>query len=128
MKKVWINGCFDVLHYGHFKLIEYAKSFGEVKIGIDSDKRVKELKGNDRPFHTEEQRLFNLIQLKDINNIVIFDSNKELSELIKEYNPDYFVIGEEYKNKTIIGGKHAKEIIYFPKVEGFSTTKLLNNE
>jgi len=128
MKKVWINGCFDVLHYGHFKLIEYAKLFGEVKIGIDSDKRVKELKGNDRPFHTEEQRLFNLIQLKDINNIVIFDSNKELSELIKEYNPDYFVIGEEYKNKTIIGGKHAKEIIYFPKVEGFSTTKLLNNE
>lgn len=128
MKKVWINGCFDVLHYGHFKLIEYAKSFGEVKIGIDSDKRVKELKGNDRPFHTQEQRLFNLIQLKDINNIVIFDSNKELSELIKEYNPDYFVIGEEYKNKTIIGGKHAKEIIYFPKVEGFSTTKLLNNE
>jgi D-beta-D-heptose 7-phosphate kinase/D-beta-D-heptose 1-phosphate adenosyltransferase len=128
MKKVWINGCFDVLHYGHMKLIEYAKSLGEVKIGIDSDKRVKESKGEDRPFHDENQRIFNLVQINGITNIVVFDSDKELSDLIKEYQPDYFVIGEEYKDKTIIGGRHAKEIKYFPKLEGFSTTKILKNE
>jgi len=46
--------------------------------------------------------------------------------LIKDYKPDVFVIGEEYRNKGIIGRKHAKTIEYFPKVEGFSTTGLLD--
>jgi len=125
--KVWINGCFDVLHYGHFQLISYANSFGgSLRIGIDSDKRVKESKGDSRPFHTEQQRVLNLLQLRGVNNIMIFNSNKELSDMIKEYEPDIFIIGEEYKDKKIIGKQHAKRIEYFPKVEGFSTTGLLD--
>jgi D-beta-D-heptose 7-phosphate kinase/D-beta-D-heptose 1-phosphate adenosyltransferase len=125
--KVWINGCFDVLHHGHFKLIDYAKSFGgELRIGIDSDKRVKESKGDSRPFHTQNQRIFNLLQIEGVTDIVVFDSDKELSDSIKKYQPDIFVIGEEYRNKGIIGRKHTKRIEYFPKVEGFSTTKLLD--
>ena len=52
--KVWVNGTFDVLHVGHLKLLEYSASFGELRVGIDSDKRVQELKGNDRPFNTTE--------------------------------------------------------------------------
>ena len=125
--KVWINGCFDVLHHGHFKLIDYAKSFGgQLKIGIDSDRRVKESKGESRPFHTQNQRIFNLLQIEGVTDIVIFDSDKELSNLIKKYQPDIFVIGEEYRDKGIIGRKHAKKIEYFPKVEGFSTTGLLD--
>jgi len=43
MKKIWINGCFDVLHYGHFKLIDYAKSLGDLMIGIDSDERIRQM-------------------------------------------------------------------------------------
>jgi len=125
--KVWINGCFDVLHYGHFQLISHAKSLGgELKIGIDSDKRVKESKGDSRPFHTENQRIFNLLQIEGVNSVVVFDSDKELSDLIKDYKPDIFVIGDEYKDRGIIGRKHAKRIEYFPKVEGFSTTGLLD--
>ena len=125
--KVWINGCFDVLHYGHFQLIAHAKSLGgELKIGIDSDRRVKESKGDSRPFHTENQRIFNLLQIEGVNSVVVFDSDKELSDLIKEYNPNVFVIGDEYRDRGIIGRKHAKRIEYFPKVEGFSTTGLLD--
>ena len=125
--KVWINGCFDVLHYGHFQLISYAKSLGgKLTIGIDSDRRVKESKGNNRPFHNENQRIFNLLQIEGVNSIKVFDSDKELSNLIKNYQPDIFVIGEEYRDKGIIGRKHTKEIVYFPKVEGLSTTKILN--
>jgi D-beta-D-heptose 7-phosphate kinase/D-beta-D-heptose 1-phosphate adenosyltransferase len=56
MKKVWTNGTFDVLHVGHLKLLEFSASFGELRVGIDSDKRVKELKGPDRPFNTTEDR------------------------------------------------------------------------
>ena len=125
--KIWINGCFDVLHHGHFQLIAYAKSLGDtLTIGIDSDRRVKESKGDGRPFHNQKQRIYNLFQISGVNGIVIFDSDKELSDAIKEYQPDIFVIGEEYKDKGIIGRKHAKRIEYFPKVEGFSTTGLLD--
>lgn len=125
--KVWINGCFDVLHYGHFKLIDYAKSFGgQLRIGIDSDRRVKESKGDSRPFHNQNQRIFNLLQIEGICDIIVFDSDKELSNAIKNYQPDIFVIGEEYKDRKIIGRNHAKRIEYFPKVGGFSTTGLLD--
>ncbi len=126
MKKVWINGCFDILHYGHFKLIEYAKSLGDqLVIGIDSDKRVKESKGDDRPFHTEGQRVFNLMQIEGVDIVVVFDSDTQLKEQIKRYNPDYFVIGSEYINKSIIGKEFVKEIKYFEKIDGFSTTEIL---
>ena len=125
--KIWINGCFDVLHHGHFQLIAHAKSLGdELTIGIDSDRRVKESKGDGRPFHNQKQRIYNLFQINGVNGIVVFDTDKELSDAIKEYQPDIFVIGEEYKDKGIIGRKHTKKIEYFPKVEGFSTTGLLD--
>ena len=70
--KIWLNGCFDVLHHGHFKMIQHATSFGgQVMIGIDSDKRVKELKGDQRPFHNEKERSFNLKQIKGVDTVVV---------------------------------------------------------
>lgn len=125
--KIWMNGCFDVLHYGHFKLIEYAKSFGgKLVIGIDSDERVKFLKGTDRPFHTQEQRRFNLMQINGVDAVITFDSEDELRKQIELYSPDIFVIGSDYIHKPIIGGEYAKEIKFFNKLDGFSTTKLLD--
>lgn len=127
MRKIWMNGCFDVLHYGHFKLIEYAKSFdGKLVIGIDSDERVKYLKGMDRPFHTQEQRRFNLMQISGVDAVVTFDSEDELRKQIELYSPDIFVIGDEYMYKPIIGGEFAKEIKFYTKIDGLSTTKLLD--
>ncbi len=129
MKKVWINGCFDVLHHAHFKMIEHASTFGDLLvIGIDSDKRVKELKGDDRPFHNENERKYNLEQIKGVSKVVIFDSSIALEEMIKSYQPDVFVIGSDYKNKTIVGEQYAKSIVYFNRMENFSTTKILTNE
>ena len=125
--KIWMNGCFDVLHYGHFKLIEYAKSFGgKLVIGIDSDERVKFLKGTDRPFHTQEQRRFNLMQINGVDAVVTFDSEDELRKQIELYSPDIFVIGDEYMYNPIIGGEFAKEIKFYKKIDGLSTTKLLD--
>ena len=129
MRKIWMNGCFDVLHYGHFKLIEYAKSFdGKLVIGIDSDERVKYLKGMDRPFHTQEQRRFNLMQVSGVDAVVTFDSEDELRKQIELYSPDIFVIGDEYMYKPIVGGEFAKEIKFYKKIDGLSTTKLLDDE
>ena len=122
-----MNGCFDVLHYGHFKLIEYAVSFGgKLVIGIDSDERVKYLKGNDRPFHSQEQRRFNLMQIKGVDSVVTFDSEVELRKQLQLYSPDIFVIGDEYMYKPIVGGEHAKQIKFYTKIDGLSTTKLLD--
>ena len=124
--RIWINGCFDVLHYGHFRMIEYAASLGEMLvIGIDSDERVKKMKGDNRPFHTEKQRKFNLMQLKGVNNVVIFDSDETLRSQIELYKPNIFVIGSDYANKPIIGGNHADEIRFFDRIKDLSTTKIL---
>ena len=129
MRKVWLNGCFDVLHHAHFKMIEFASTFGEiVVIGIDSDRRVKELKGDDRPFHSEQERKYNLERIKGVSKVIIFDSSELLEELIKTYEPNVFVIGSDYKNKPIIGEQYAKSIVYFNRMDDFSTTKILTNE
>lgn len=128
MKKIWINGCFDVLHYGHFKLIDYAKSLGDLMIGIDSDDRIRQMKGEGRPFHTEGQRIFNLMQIEGVDKIVVFDSDDALRKELEKYKPDVFVIGNDYMYKPIIGGEHAKEIKFFGRIEGFSTTKFLDDE
>ena len=128
-KIVWINGCFDVLHYGHFKLIQYASSFGgKLVIGIDSDARVKELKGEDRPFHTQQQREYNLRQIRGVGDVIVFHTEDELRNELEKLKPEIFVIGSDYINKPIIGGEWAKEIKFFDRIEGFSTTKLLEDE
>jgi len=125
MKKVWINGCFDVLHDGHFKLIDYAKSLGDLMIGIDSDERIKQMKGEGRPFHSEGQRVYNLLQIRDVDKIVVFDSDDSLRNHLQTYEPDIFVIGSDYIDKPIIGGEFAKEIKFFQRVDNLSTSKIL---
>ena len=128
-KVVWINGCFDVLHYGHFKLIQYASSFGgKLVIGIDSDDRVKRLKGEDRPFHTQKQREYNLRQIRGVGDVIVFHTEDDLRGNLERLTPDIFVIGSDYMDKPIIGGEWAKEIKFFDRIQGFSTTKLLEDE
>jgi D-beta-D-heptose 7-phosphate kinase/D-beta-D-heptose 1-phosphate adenosyltransferase len=126
--KVWVNGTFDVLHIGHLKLLEFASSFGELRVGIDTDKRVKELKSPDRPFNTTEDRKYFLESLKFVKDVVVFDSRQELIDLVKEYRPDYMVIGDDYKDQPVYGSEHAKQLIFFEKLPKYSTTKILNYE
>jgi D-beta-D-heptose 7-phosphate kinase/D-beta-D-heptose 1-phosphate adenosyltransferase len=126
--KIWLNGCFDVLHHGHFKLIQYATSFGgEVIIGIDSDERVRQMKGEGRPFHSESERAFNLKQIKGVDTVVVFNSDETLRELLERYKPDKFIIGSDYLGKKIIGQEFAKHIVIFARLDKFSTTDILNH-
>jgi rfaE bifunctional protein nucleotidyltransferase chain/domain len=127
--KVWMNGCFDILHHGHFRMIEFAKSLGEkLVIGIDTDERVKKMKGKDRPYHTTYERLYNLKSIKGVDNVFVFNTDDELSNLILSYKPDIFLIGSDYKNKLIIGSEYAKEIVFFDRLENFSTSNILSYE
>ena len=125
MKKVWINGSFDILHIGHIRLINYGKSFGSIRVGLDTDNRIREKKGQSRPLNKLSDRMEFMSSINGIDSVVSFDTDSELSELIKEYNPDYLVIGDDYMGKPIIGSEYAKEIVYFNKINGYSTTDLI---
>ena len=71
---VWTNGCFDIIHEGHLSLFKYARSLGdELLVGIDTDRRVKERKGDSRPVNDQNNRFINLLSLPDVKNVFIFD-------------------------------------------------------
>jgi D-beta-D-heptose 7-phosphate kinase/D-beta-D-heptose 1-phosphate adenosyltransferase len=126
VKRVWVNGSFDILHIGHLRLLEYASLFGSVRVGIDTDERIKEKKGLDRPFNTLEDRVEFLYGIKYVTDVVTFGSNEELIEKIKTYGPDLMVIGDDYDYHNIIGIEHIPEVKFFEKIPGKSTTKILN--
>ena len=126
--KVWVNGTFDVLHVGHINLLEFAASFGEVRVGLDTDKRVKELKGENRPFNNQQDRKKMLESLKFVKEVVFFDSRQELIDSVKDYQPDIMVIGDDYRDQIVYGSEHAKKLVFFEKLPLYSTTKILNYE
>jgi D-beta-D-heptose 7-phosphate kinase/D-beta-D-heptose 1-phosphate adenosyltransferase len=126
MVKVWVNGSFDVLHIGHIKLLEYASSVGKVTVGIDSDERIKSMKGNNRPFNNQQDRKFFLESLRYVSRVNVFNTDEELENIIKIESPDFMVVGNDYSNKKIIGSQYIKNILFFEKLDGFSTSKILN--
>ena len=128
MKKIWVNGCFDILHLGHVRMLEFAKSLGgSLVVGIDSDTRVSELKGEDRPINNQLSRSEFLVALKSVDSVVVFDSKYEMRKLLKTHRITDMVIGEEYKGKEITGSDLVDKIHFFPKVGSLSTTKVIRD-
>jgi len=125
MNNVWVNGTFDVLHIGHIRLLKLASTFGKVRVGIDSDDRIKKLKGPERPFNTMNVRKEILESLVYVDSVVIFNDDHSLVNEIKNWNSKTMVIGSDYKNKKIIGGDLFENIIYFDRLSDYSTTKIL---
>lgn len=133
--KIWTNGCFDILHTGHIKLFEFAEEqvellgFRDFKltVGIDSDRRIQDKKSYLRPIISEEDRKEILMSLSYVDDVVIFDSDRELENLIKIYSPDLLVVGEEYKDEDIIGFNYAHYVRKFPRIEKYSSTNIVDN-
>ena len=128
-KRIWTNGSFDILHRGHLELLNECHSLGNfVVVGIDSDRRIKEKKGDGRPFNNQEDRRYFLSQLRVVDYVVVFDTDEELASFVRDYNVDTMVVGSDWKGKPIIGSEHADEVQYFDRIEGYSTTKILENK
>ena len=124
--KIIVNGTFDILHRGHVELLEYAKGLGEfLLVCIDTDRRVKELKGETRPINSQADRAFMLQGLKCVDAVWTFDSEEALENICQMYQPDIMVKGSDYEGKRIVGAKYCKEIKFVELVDGYSTTNII---
>ena len=127
--RVWTNGCFDILHRGHIELFKYAKSLGgELVVGVDTDEKVKKDKSEDRPINNLQDRIYMLQSIKYIDKVISFDSTEDLRKTIRWYKPDIMVIGSDWKGKDVIGQEFADKLIFFDRIEGYSTTKILESK
>jgi D-beta-D-heptose 7-phosphate kinase/D-beta-D-heptose 1-phosphate adenosyltransferase len=121
MKKIVVNGTFDVLHLGHLALLNYAKSLGDhLTVAIDSDQRVKLLKGNTRPINSAVERKTLLENLRAVDQVEIFNLDSELIDIIKKCS--IMVKGSDYLGRSVIGQSHCKQVIYFDRIEPYSST------
>lgn len=125
MKRIFVNGTFDIIHRGHIELLNYAKSLGDYLIvAIDTDERVKKLKGVERPIYKLSDRLFHLQNIKSVDDVVSFDTDEELFDLVK--GCDIIVKGSDYKGRVIPEQKYCKQLIYYDRTE-HSTTKTIRD-
>jgi D-beta-D-heptose 7-phosphate kinase/D-beta-D-heptose 1-phosphate adenosyltransferase len=125
--KIIVNGTFDILHRGHIEMLEYASELGSLLVCIDSDTRVKQLKGLGRPVNCQADRMYMLESLKFVDWVKVFSSEQDLIDIIKDYQPDIMVKGSDYKNKPIVGEHLIREIKFYDRVEPYSTTKTIQD-
>ena len=131
-KIVFTNGCFDILHRGHFDYLRRSKSLGNFLIvGLNSDDSVRSLKGNDRPINNQNIRAENLSKLDYIDALIIF--NEETPEkLINLLLPDILTKGGDYKINQIVGSdtviNNGGKVKILPHIKGYSTTAIINNQ
>jgi D-beta-D-heptose 7-phosphate kinase/D-beta-D-heptose 1-phosphate adenosyltransferase len=129
MTTVMVNGTFDVLHPGHVAMLNTARSYGDhLVVAIDTDRRVKELKGDKRPINTQNDRRIMLSNLKAVDIVEFFDSTEELVKLMERYQPDVYVKGSDWKHDTkSTAHKYAKKVIYYDRIDEYSTTKTIQD-
>ena len=126
---VTTNGCFDILHVGHVRYLEKAKSFGDILIvALNSDKSVKAIKGENRPINNENDRAEVLSALRSVDYVVLFDENSPI-DLLLQIKPDVHTKGADYTIETLPEAKGIMEnggrIEFITFVEGKSTTSII---
>ena len=125
MKKIVVNGTFDVIHPGHLALLNYAKSLGDFLIvAIDADERVTQLKGPKRPINPQHERKLLLENLKAVDQVIIFNLSSELVDIVKQCA--IMVKGSDYRGKSIIGEANC-QVIYFDRIDEYSSTKKIQD-
>jgi len=127
---VFTNGCFDLLHLGHIRYLEEAKTLGDVLVvGVNSDASVRKLKGTKRPILTVEERTEVLSGLGCVDYVAVFDELDPL-ELITSLHPDVLVKGGDWTKELTVGKEVVErsggEVVIIPFVQGSSTSNLID--
>ncbi len=124
-KIVFTNGCFDILHLGHVKYLQKARSLGDkLIVGVNSNASVSRLKGSLRPVNDQYDRAYLLASLEVVDFVVVFEEDTPYN-LIKRVQPDILVKGADYRGKEVVGSDIAKEVHLIDFVEGRSTTSII---
>ncbi|HPQ69952.1 MAG TPA: D-glycero-beta-D-manno-heptose 1-phosphate adenylyltransferase [bacterium] len=127
---VFTNGCFDILHVGHVRLLQQAKAEGDVLIvAINADASVRRLnKGDDRPIHPEAERAETLAAFAAVDYVTVFDEPTP-QEIIVQIQPDVLVKGGDWGPDEIVGSDTVQarggRVLRVDLVRGQSTTNLL---
>ncbi len=126
---VFTNGCFDILHAGHIKLLKAAREEGDILIvGLNTDSSVEQIKGSPRPFIREDDRAEILSALEMVDYIVLFPQ-KTPEKLIKLIKPDVLVKGGDYRKETVVGRQFVEgyggKVVLVPKLKNRSTTSIV---
>jgi len=123
---VFTNGCFDLFHAGHLKILYEAKKLGdELHVGINSDKSIMGLKGPFRPIIPEGQRFEIVAAIKYVDRVYLFDEPTPI-HLIEEIMPDIVVKGGDYLPQDVVGGNVAK-VVTIPLLPGISSTEIVKD-
>ena len=124
-KIVFTNGCFDILHAGHVRYLETAKSFGDIlMVGVNSDKSVRTLKGETRPINSEQDRALLIASLEAVDYVIIFNEDTPY-ELINTIKPHTLVKGGDYAGQKVVGQDLVSELRLVNFIGGKSTTRTI---
>ena len=129
---VMTTGCFDLFHVGHAHVLGRCRSYadgGEVIVALDSDERVRVLKGAGRPVYSFDERHKILRSVKGVTDVVSFTHDDELERLIMSRAPQVFVKGEDWRGKQLVGAEYLRrvkcDIKYVPIIYGVSTSRIM---
>jgi len=130
-KIVFTNGCFDLLHVGHIRLLHDARKLGDVLVvGLNTDASIRRQKGPQRPILPEEERAHVLAAIADVDYIILFDEDTPLRLIEQIVKPDVLVKGSDYIGKIVVGREWVEanggRVELVPIVEGASTTSIVS--
>lgn len=126
---VFTNGCFDILHYGHVKYLQDARSKGDyLVVAVNSDSSIKKIKARNRPVIGQSDRLKTLAALSSVDFVVLFNEDNPL-RLIKALKPDILIKGADWSKQKIIGAdfveSYGGKVLTVNLVKGRSTSALI---
>jgi len=127
--RVWLNGTFDVIHAGHIHLFQQAKNMypnALVCVGLDTDERIGQMKGSNRPINSLHDRINFLRAIRYIDKVVTFGTDDELRAQMAAFKPHIMVIGDDYHDRTIIGEEHVGRVVYVERYGGLSSSGILS--
>ena len=126
---VFTNGVFDILHPGHIRYLQQARTLGDLLIvGLNSDASVRRNKGPERPINDESERAEILEALECVDAVVVFDEDTP-AEIIKAVQPDVLVKGADWAEDAIVGRDTVESlggrVVRVPIESGYSTTEII---